>query len=176
MNDERQNLLWSFRRNDEDLLQLETLASNKEKGFAEHNRDHCWPEGPGHFARLQTLQFSDSRGTGSMYMSAELLQLYPTLCDTVDGSPPGSSVHGILQARTLAWAAMPFSRRSPDPGIESTSHKPLALQADSSQLSHWGSPALGLGCPKPQAVLPHSLESGPQYLSHSPAYGDWPHY
>ena len=43
----------------------------------------------------------------------------PILCDTVDCSPPGSSVHGILQARILEWAAIPFSRGDlPDPGIE----------------------------------------------------------
>ena len=34
------------------------------------------------------------------------------LCYPMDGSPPGSSVHGILQARTLEWAAMPSSRGS----------------------------------------------------------------
>ena len=34
-----------------------------------------------------------------------------TLCDPVDCSPSGSSVLGILQARVLAWAAIPFSRR-----------------------------------------------------------------
>ena len=36
--------------------------------------------------------------------------LYPTLCDPVDYSPPGSSVHGILQAIILEWVAMSFSR------------------------------------------------------------------
>ena len=35
-----------------------------------------------------------------------------TLCDSLDCSPPGSSVHGILQARMLEWVAIPFSRRS----------------------------------------------------------------
>ena len=39
-------------------------------------------------------------------------QLCTTLCDPTDCSPPGSSVHGILQARILEWFAMPFSRRS----------------------------------------------------------------
>ena len=38
-----------------------------------------------------------------------------TLCDPVDCSPPGSSVHGILQARILEWAAMPSSRESSQP-------------------------------------------------------------
>ena len=37
------------------------------------------------------------------------LQSCPTLCDPIDGSPPGSSVPGILQARTLAWVAISFS-------------------------------------------------------------------
>ena len=36
----------------------------------------------------------------------------------MDYSPPGSSVHGILQARILEWLAIPFSRGSSDPGME----------------------------------------------------------
>ena len=41
--------------------------------------------------------------------AAKLLQLCPTLCDPIDGSPPGSPVPGILQARTLEWVAISFS-------------------------------------------------------------------
>ena len=41
--------------------------------------------------------------------AAKLLQLCPTLCDPIDSSPPGSSVPGILQARTLEWVAISFS-------------------------------------------------------------------
>ena len=41
--------------------------------------------------------------------AAELLQSCPTLCDPIDGSPPGSPVPGILQARTLEWVAISFS-------------------------------------------------------------------
>ena len=41
--------------------------------------------------------------------AAKSLQLYPTLCDPIDGSPPGSPVPGILQARTLEWVAISFS-------------------------------------------------------------------
>ena len=43
---------------------------------------------------------------------AQLLQLCPTLCDPMDYSLPGFSVHGILQARILEWVAIPISRRS----------------------------------------------------------------
>ena len=45
-------------------------------------------------------------------------KLCPTLCDTVDFSLPGTSLHGILQARVLEWVAISFSRDLPDPGIE----------------------------------------------------------
>ena len=41
--------------------------------------------------------------------AAKLLQLCLTLCDPIDGSPPGSPVPGILQARTLEWLAISFS-------------------------------------------------------------------
>ena len=41
--------------------------------------------------------------------AAKSLQSCPTLCHPIDGSPPGSSVHGIFQARVLEWGAIPFS-------------------------------------------------------------------
>ena len=41
--------------------------------------------------------------------AAKSLQSRPTLCDPIDGSPPGSPVPGILQARTLEWLAISFS-------------------------------------------------------------------
>ena len=44
-----------------------------------------------------------------MLCYAKSLQSCPTLCDPIDGSPPGSAVPGILQARTLEWAAISFS-------------------------------------------------------------------
>ena len=48
-------------------------------------------------------------------LRAKSLQLCPTLCDTKDCSLPGSSVHGILQARILESVAISFSRRSSSP-------------------------------------------------------------
>ena len=41
--------------------------------------------------------------------SMSSLQSYPTLCELIDGSPPGSPIPGILQARTLEWVAISFS-------------------------------------------------------------------
>ena len=45
--------------------------------------------------------------------AAKSLQSCPTLCDPIDGSPPGSAVPGILQARTLEWVAISFSPGKP---------------------------------------------------------------
>ena len=61
-------------------------------------------------------------------MRAKSLQSCPALCNPVDCSLPGSSIHGILQARILEWVAIPSSRGSSHPGIKSGSP---ALQADS---------------------------------------------
>ena len=55
-------------------------------------------------------------------------QLCLTLCNTMDSSPPGFSVPGILQARILEWVAMPSSREPSNPGIKPRS---LAFQVDS---------------------------------------------
>ena len=48
-------------------------------------------------------------------LKVKVIQLCPTLCDSMDYSLPGSSVCGILQARILEWAAIPFSRGSSQP-------------------------------------------------------------
>ena len=44
-----------------------------------------------------------------LLLAAKLLQSCPTLCDPIDGSPPGSLIPGILQARTPEWVAISFS-------------------------------------------------------------------
>ena len=64
-------------------------------------------------------------------MESEVAQSCLTLCNTMDWSPPGSSIHGILQARILEWVAISFSRDLPDPGIKPRSP---ALQADAFNL------------------------------------------
>ena len=51
-----------------------------------------------------------------MYTECSVIQLCPTFCDPIDCSPPGSSVHGILQARILEWVAISSSRGSSWPG------------------------------------------------------------
>ena len=63
-----------------------------------------------------------------MCVHAKFLQSCPALCDPMDCSWPGSSVHGILQARILEWVAIPFSRDCLHPEIELGSP---TLQSDS---------------------------------------------
>ena len=53
--------------------------------------------------------FSTSLTIAAAAAAAKSLQSCSTLCDLVDGSPPGSPVPGILQARTLEWVAISFS-------------------------------------------------------------------
>ena len=52
---------------------------------------------------------TDSMDMLLLLLLLKSLQSCPTLCDPIDGSPPGSAVPGILQARTLEWGAIAFS-------------------------------------------------------------------
>ena len=70
------------------------------------------------------------------------LQSCPTLWDPIDCSLPGSSVHGILQGRTLEWVAIPSPGDLPDPGIKPMSPASPALREDSLPLSLLGSPLI----------------------------------
>ena len=55
------------------------------------------------------IYFCNQDAAAAAAAAAKSLQSCPTLCDPIDGSPPGSPVPGILQARTLEWVAMSFS-------------------------------------------------------------------
>ena len=59
----------------------------------------------------------------------KVLQFYPTLCNPMDCSPPGTCVHGILQARILEWVVIPFSRGSFQPTDRTNPGSPT-MQAD----------------------------------------------
>ena len=48
--------------------------------------------------------------------AAKSRQSCPTLCDPIDGSPPGSAIPGILQAKTLEWGAISFSNAESEKG------------------------------------------------------------
>ena len=68
-----------------------------------------------YFRNLLTRILSDSGSLVRKCMHAKSLQLCLTLCDPMDGSLPVSSVHEILQLRTLEWVAISYSRVSPLP-------------------------------------------------------------
>ena len=83
---------------------------------------------------------------------AKSLQSCPTLCDPIDGSPPGSPVPGILQARTMEWAAISFSNAwkwkwKGSRSVVSDSSQPLGLQP-TRLLRLWDFPgkSTGVGC------------------------------
>ena len=62
--------------------------------------------------KLENNKFVEIKKSELKLVCAKSLQLYPTLCNPLYCSPPGSSVHGILQVRILEWVAMPSSRGS----------------------------------------------------------------
>ena len=73
------------------------------------------PHVPFSFAGVALFPFSAlnlNPAAAAAAAAAKSLQSCPTLCDPIDRSPPGSPVPGILQARTLEWVAMSFSRQS----------------------------------------------------------------
>ena len=76
-------------------------------------------------------------------LCAKLLQFCPSLCDSVDCSPPGSSDHGILQTRILKWVACPPPGGLPKPGVEPTSL---------TSLLHWQVSSLPLAPPEKHKI------------------------
>ena len=95
--------------------------------------------------------------------AAKSLQSCPTLCNPIDGSPPGSPVPGILQARTLEWVAISFSKAwkwkvKVKCSVVSNSSQPHGLQP-TRLLCPWDFPgkSTGGGCHR---LLPHRAEFG----------------
>ena len=80
---------------------------------------------------------SDSNINMKEKKESEVSQSCLTLCSPMDCSPPGSSVHGILQARILEWVDISSPGDLPDPGIEL---RPPVLQADSLPSEPLGKP------------------------------------
>ena len=79
----------------------------------------------------------------------------------MDHSPPGSAVHGILQARILEWVPVPSPGDFPNPGIKSKSPVSPTLQANSLPLSHRESPFFSLQRIKSQESLDSFLSFPP---------------
>ena len=93
---------------DREMLPLPLWASGHEDLGGRH---HVYlAEDPGSAARAGRNAVWEGQASGAKAAAAaKSLQSCPTLCDPADGSPPGSPVPGILQARTLEWVAISFS-------------------------------------------------------------------
>ena len=94
-----------------------------------------------------------------IHAAATLLQSCPTLCDPRDGSPPGSPVPGILQARTLEWVAISFSNAWKWK-VKVKSLSRVRLLATSWTAAHQAPPSMGFsrqehwsGMPVPYCLL-----------------------
>ena len=90
--------------------------------------------------------------------AAKLLQSCPTLCDPRDGSPPGSPVPGILQARTLEWVAISFSNAWKWK-VKVKSLSRVRLLATPWTAAHQAPPSMGLSRQEYCSGLPLPAES-----------------
>ena len=97
--------------------------------------------------------------------AAKSLQAWPTLCDPIDGSPPGSSIPGILQARILEWVAISFSNAWKWK-VKVKSLSRVRLLVTPWTAAHQAPPSLGFsrheywnGVPLPLLALPFSLHA-----------------
>ena len=104
-------------------------ASSKQKTKQKHKPNHqqdyhltqsCPSEKKQTNKNLNELSPHTSQSAAAA--AAKSLQSCPTLCDPIDGSPPGSTIPGVLQARTLEWAAIAFS-----PSYHQKVYKPKML-------------------------------------------------
>ena len=98
--------------------------------------------------------------TRSALYTCLVAQSCPSLCDPVDCSPPGSSIHGILQAGMLEWVVVPFSRRSSRPRDRTHVSCFLHWQVGSLPLAPPGKPQLCTHCPSIGSTKHTLLGSG----------------
>ena len=94
------------------------------------------------------------------------LQLCPTLCDPRDGSPPGSPVPGILQARTLEWVAISFSKAWKWK-VKGKSLSRVRLLATPGTAAHQAPPSLGFSRPEHWSGVPWTKQQQQMWLTRS---------
>ena len=128
------------------------------------------PASPGAGVRPRCRPLLSLRGArakelcGASFVCVCVSQSGPTLCGPIHCSPPGSCVHGALQARIRGWLPFPSPGPLPDPRVKSRS--PVS-QADSLALSHEGSGAFLMRTPIP---FVRALPSGPNHPKVPPPY------
>ena len=107
--------LWASRYNKYNIFKYQQNKSHHNHHYQSHQFTHTETE-----VQRNYISFPLSHGTltvtdfilktaAAAAAAAKSIRSCPTLCDTMDCSPPGFSVHGILQARTPEWVAISFS-------------------------------------------------------------------
>ena len=121
-------------------------------------RDYNYKWSKNHKKTNKTDVFILSRGNESAAAAAaKLLQSCPTLCNPIDGSPAGSPVPGILQARTLEWAAISFSNAwKGEVKVKSLSH--VRLFETPWTAAYQAPPSMGFSRPEYWSGLPSLLQ------------------
>ena len=107
-----------YRRGSCGAVRIDTVF-RRQCRFCLPGHKHLNPEGessppPGRLSIQNTVGGGDNFTDQEIHYQFPQM-LCPVLCDTMDCSPPGSSVHGILQARIPEWVAIPFSRGPSQP-------------------------------------------------------------
>ena len=106
-----------------------------------------WAEEPGGLQSIGLQSWTRLKqlgGSSSRYESVLVTQSYPSLCDPMDYSLPGSSVHVIFQARILSGLLFPTPGDLPDPGIEPVSLASPAMPFGFLPAEPWGKPLFPL--------------------------------
>ena len=89
------------------------ITPERMKGWSQSKKQHPVVDVTGDGSKVRCCKEQYCIGSWNVRSTAaaaaKSLQLCPTLCNPIDGSPPGSSVSGILQARILEWVAISFS-------------------------------------------------------------------
>ena len=120
----------------ENIFQFSTLQilDRVEGGFGGWFPDTLPAPVPFPFSSQFLPLFTQSRKFEGLVCACSVISVVLTLCDPMNHSPPGSTVHGISRARILEWVAMPSSRDLPNPRI-----KPHLLQLlhCRQNLYHW---------------------------------------
>ena len=114
----------------------EMLASSIVTSHLGLNPAQCAEKFPGKHWQTISLGLCVQQMEKACYSCVCVSQSCPTLCNPMDCSPAGSSVHGILQARKLEWVAIPFSRGSSQPRGQTWVSRNMQILAVVETFSH----------------------------------------
>ena len=149
---------------------LPNPVANSVLSFYPAAQPHQMSTHSGILSSLSVHNFTLCRFSSYLTFSSLVVELlsHVWLCDPMDCSLPGSSVHGISQARILEWVAFSYSRRSSRPRDQSSSLS--HWQADSLPMSHQGSP-FPLFCSTAKCQNTPNLSLA--YLDSCTSYSSW---